>query len=97
MVYTEVEYSRLLAELDQKYIQDKKDLIRKVVTANNPHKIKGLVLSDQFGSIQLVSWGVGMIYGNKLPQAVYKGFELKKDGTIRKDRKMRTVYQRDLI
>lgn len=82
--------------LEIQYLNDKKKLYRKFAHANNPYKI-GDVISDHTTTIRIteepkVYTG---LYG--VPQCVYSGIQLNKDGQPSKKQKETKIYQSNII
>lgn len=97
MEYTQEDFVNSLKELEQKYRKDKEDINRIFATKNNPYKI-GDIVTDHIGTLLIEKIQFKPSYNANLPQCVFKGLELKKDGTpkIRQD-KNRRIYQDDII
>lgn len=69
--------------------KDKDALLIKFVDDNNPYKI-GDTVTDHIGSIRYDELKYTIV--NNIPTAVYRGVELKKDGTPKKRVIFRSVY-----
>lgn len=76
----------------------KRELLNKVFAIhNNPYKV-GDIVEDSNGKLEIEKITYSSSYGNYLPQCVFRGIDLKKDGTpkLRQD-KDRRVYQSNII
>jgi len=93
---TEQDYFIKLADLQAKLKIEEKKLIKEYVQSNATLKI-GQIATDSSGSIE-----IDLIYGsrinsNHIPVITYYGVILKKDGTPKKNRERRSIYQTALI
>jgi len=77
-----------LAQLLANYEQQKKELIKRYCIANNPYKV-GDVFTDAYGSIKIEK----IRFSTISECCVYFGHEVKKDGTPKKRRIVRTAWQ----
>lgn len=87
--------SEILA-IEEKFNNDKKELIKKYVIANNPYTI-GDIITDHTCSIKISS--IGIYFSSDLHNCccIYRGLELKKDGNPRKDNKIGLIYQSNIL
>ncbi len=74
----------------------KKSLAKDYAFSNNPHQI-GDVITDNNTTIKIekIKHTLGNSY--ELPECVYYGVELKKDGTPKKNGKLQGIWQRYVI
>ncbi len=88
------EYLQKEKNLTIEFENNKTELMKEFIRANNPYKA-GDIVTDHIGSIMIermsFSWG-----GWGRPCAVYHGIELKKDGTPTKKGSRREVYQSNI-
>jgi len=84
------EYDNKLKELSREFEEKKKQLYRDFAYSNNPYK-EGDIFTDHIGSILIKKIGVYVSFD--LPECVYTGLELKKDGTPTKKGNIRQAYQ----
>lgn len=87
----EQELENKIKQLKQEFEQKKREAIIEYCNANNPYKV-GDVFTDHIGSviieeIQYSERGMGR------PSCVYWGWELKKDGTLKKGNPKRQAWQ----
>lgn len=88
---TKEEYDKRVATLKNEHDKAIRELSKEYVLSNNPHK-PGDVVADHTGSIV-----IDRVFISYRPLcAVYQGRELKKDGTVKKNKKVRQVYQSNL-
>lgn len=86
------ELATALTELSADYVKRKNSLLRTYCQDNNSYSI-GDIFIDHIGSVKIEA--IRYMLSENLPCCVYHGFELKKDGTPRKDGKRRTAFQRN--
>jgi hypothetical protein len=85
------EYLEKVKQLESDFEMKKISLMKEFVVANNPYKV-GDTVTDLAGTILIES--MGFAWGaNSKPCATYYGPELKKDGTPKKNRDKRRVWQ----
>lgn len=91
--FTTFELVQKLEELKTKYDSEKFAIIKSYCDANNPYKV-GDVFTDHLGSILIkkISYQGSLLDSNNY-YCTYFGFNLKKDGTIRKDNSERWAHQ----
>lgn len=89
---TESEYKIRLDNLEQEFEKQKINLAK--VYAHS-HRLfqEGDTISDTVGSIIIDAVKFTRGSFNSLPECVYYGLELKKDGKLRKDGGRRSIYQ----
>lgn len=88
---TKEEYVKKLQTLKTNYDSRVKNLQIDYIAKNNPHRSGGVV-TDHLGSII-----IDKIFADLYSLcAVHQGRELKKDGTVKKNNKVRQVYQSNL-
>jgi len=68
------------------------EIICKYAVSNNPHRI-GDVVADNIVTIRIESMSATFDFCEFVPEMLYFGPILKKDGTERKDGKRGSVYQ----
>ncbi len=90
----EQEYKDGLKQLEKEYAENKKQLAIKYAMSNNPFNI-GDIFTDYIGSIRIDK--IGTYIGGGLPECMYHGVELKKDGTPTKKALRRTGYQSNQV
>ncbi len=96
--YTLEAYKARLEELEREATNKKNDLVREFALANKPPIKKGDIISDQSGSLKVESFSIRAGWGTtELPYCVFKGEELKKDGTPLKKRKEKSISQNNII
>lgn len=93
---TQEEFIIELEKLEQEMNDRVMSLSKKYAVSNKKYK-KGDIVTDNIGSILIDKWQFTRGGKRCLPQNVYSGYELKKDGNIRKDKSRRTVFERDII
>lgn len=83
-----------LDTLHKKYEADRKNILREFAYSNNPYQI-GDIFIDHIGGVKIESIGISIDYvtGNAISSCIYKGIELKKDGTPMKKQTGRIAYQ----
>ena len=91
---TKEEYLQGIKEIESKMDLLKTDLMKEYVKSNNPYK-KGDIVTDGIGSLRIES--MGFSWGYVSPCAVYRGIELKKDGSECKKQTGRTVFQSNIL
>ncbi len=79
-----------LKRLENEYFTERTRMIKAYCDAHNTHKV-GDVVTDHIGSVKLHK--ISYYVHSEHPCCIYVGLELKKDGTPRKDGKIRGVYQ----
>lgn len=89
------EYKQQVNNLEKEFEQKKIELIKYYVNSNNPYKI-GDNVTDHMGTIQIEKITYGFSTISKIPCAIYRGIELKKDGSPKKQNR-RDVWQTNLI
>lgn len=89
------EYLEGLDILKKEFERKKRDLALEFAKSNSTAKI-GDKVTDHIGSIIIESMGLSSTLGG-IPCMTYYGHELKKDGSIRKDKSKRRVLQMNLI
>lgn len=90
---TEQEYKKRLSAINEKYEADKKALYKEFALSNAKFKV-GDIIKDSRGIIK-----IEIVTGGKLgdlPETVYKGRELKKDLTPRKDKNILFIWGNDV-
>jgi hypothetical protein len=98
MEYTLEKFKSGIEDIETYAELKKSQLIAQFALANNPYKI-GDIVTDHIGSLLIEKIKVRNQYNyNKLPDCLYFGIELKKDGTpkIRQD-KDRRIFQSNII
>lgn len=95
MEYTLENYNKELKEIEVEMQARKKRTLIKYADANNTLKI-GDKVKDHIGEIIIEKILYSIEYRTGMPKCVYYGFELKKDGEIRKDKSKREVYQQNV-
>lgn len=95
MEYNEENYRKEIKQIESEFLLKKSELAKMYAFENNPYKI-GDIVTDHIGSIIIEKIQFTRPYGDKLPYCVYYGFELKKDGNIRKDKSKRSVRLVDI-
>ncbi len=97
MEYTQEKYQDDLKELHLKHELEINNLARVYALANNPYKL-GDIVEDHTGKllIEKITFTRGFGF-NGIPECVFRGIELRKDGTpMKKQDKNRTVYQSNI-
>lgn len=89
-VMTREELNIEIDRIENEAIDAKHKAISKYCFANNPYQI-GDIFEDHIGKILIEKIRVSAFYGD--PYCIYFGFELKKDGTPRKDGSKRWAHQ----
>ena len=87
-----IELDKLEQEMNDRIIS----LSKKYAISNKKHKI-GDVVTDNIGSVLIDHWQFTRGGKKWLPENIYSGYELKKDGSIRKDKSRRSVYEHNII
>lgn len=97
MEYTAENFVKSLKELEEKYRKEQQHINRIFALNNNPYKI-GDIITDHSGTLLIEEIKFKPSYNTELPECVFLGTELKKDGTpkLRQD-KDRRVYQSNII
>jgi hypothetical protein len=90
------EYERSLKKLKSQYDEQLTQLHKQYALANNTVKI-GDIVKDHMGSIQVEKMHIAWPFGSNIPEVVYHGLELKKDGTPKKNAVKREAWQSNLI
>lgn len=95
---TEQEYRETLHEINVKAENERRMLERAFATEHSPVEV-GDYISDYYNTIRVESWEVvkRSFKFNSLPCLIYRGKTCKKDGTPRKNPKMCSVYQCNLL
>lgn len=93
---TPEEYKRKQIELDYELEDRKKTLAKEYALSNNPYKV-GDIVTDHIGPLKIEKINISISYLDSLPQCVYFGIELKKDGTPMKKQNARGVWQKNII
>jgi hypothetical protein len=96
MEYNKENYEKQIAEIEKEAAERKTALVILYASENNPYKI-GDVVSDHSGSIIIEKITATVYWTTKFPCCSYWGLELKKDGTLRKDKSKRSVHQLNII
>lgn len=86
------EYRIKLDNLEQEFQKQKNSLAVEYAKAHQLFN-DGATISDSVGKIVVdkIKYTLGGV--SSMPEAVYYGIELKKDGTPRKDGSKRSIYQ----
>jgi hypothetical protein len=92
---TPEEFKQKLQELDSEFEKRKRDLNKEYAFSNNPYKV-GDIVTDHIGFLKIQTMKHTVSQYN-LPQCVYFGIELKKDGTPMKKQTGRGVWQENII
>jgi hypothetical protein len=92
---TPEEYKQKLLELDYEFEDRKYKLQKEFALSNNPHPI-GTIVTDHIGSLKIEKIRTTKTLANSLPQCVYFGIELKKDGTPMKKQTGRGAWQENI-
>lgn len=87
---TIVEYQDKLAEIERDYYKAKKLLQRNFALSNAKFKI-GDIIGDERFAFKVEGISVSMLNAY-VPEPVYYGLQLKRDMTVRKDRKKVCIY-----
>lgn len=87
------EYNSKLKSLNDKFETDKEEIQIEYALSNNPHKV-GDIIEDHYHTIQIERFKV--YPGLGIPQCVYYGTELKKDGSPTKKQINFTMYQSNI-
>jgi len=95
MEYNRENYEKGIAQIEREANARKIELIRLYASENNTFKV-GDVVKDHIGSI-IIEKITYTISSKKIPCCVYYGLELKKDGTPRKNKSKRSVYQGNVL
>jgi hypothetical protein len=90
------ELNKKIAAVEKEANAKKGAIYRECALSNNTVK-KGDIVTDQIGSALVKKIKVMFSYGDKMPQCVYEGPALKKDGSLRKDGTIRSAWQCNLI
>lgn len=90
---TKEEYNIKLKQIEIDSENAKKELYKEYAISNNPYKI-GDIISDHVKTIKIESWKYYKSFG--LPQCVYRGIRINKDGTIAKKQDNNTIYQENI-
>ena len=85
------QYEKKLKELENKFKEDKKLIQTEYALSNNTYT-KGDIFTDHIGKIMVERIDVTVNFMG-IPQCVYFGLELKKDGTPKKSNDKRWAYQ----
>lgn len=93
---TREEFERELKTLEEKHTNEKRELFIRCAKSNQKYKT-GDVITDHAKTIQVDHIRYQGSRFGCLPQAVYYGYVLKKDGTKRKDEKRDCIYQSNII
>lgn len=82
-----------LKELQEQFKIDEKNIIREFAFSNNPYKI-GDIVTDHIGSIKIekIKYSYSANF-DELPQCVYYGIELNKNGKPSKKQNHTAVWQ----
>ena len=88
---TKHELEQKLKELQQDYELKQKEEIRQFCDANNPYKV-GDKFTDHIGTIIIEKIRYSYTL-TRTPSCVYFGYELKKDGTPKKNKVRRDACQ----
>ena len=92
-----IEYSEKAIQLENEYKKKDDSLRREYALSNNPYKI-GDIIEDAFCAIKIDSmlFYLGRGYYGNIPSMIYKGVQLKKDLTPRKDGKRQAIHQSEV-
>lgn len=94
---TKQEYREALHEINVKAENERRVLARAFATEHSPVNV-GDYISDHYDTIRVESWDVvNGTYEYPLHCLVYRGMTCKKDGTPRKNPKMCSIYQSNLL
>ena len=90
---TEEEYEAKRTFIQKEYNNKLKALNKECASSNNPYKI-GDVITDHYHTIRIERIGLSSHKAhNDMPQCVYRGVELKKDGTPKKRQVDTVMFQ----
>ena len=92
---TKKEFDKELTALEDDFHTKKNDLYAMFAHGNNPFKI-GDKVRDKKGSIKITDMWVTTDMG-RYSEMTYRGIKLKMDGEELKAKKLRNIFQRDLI
>ena len=93
VLFTKEALTTKLREMEDKYQNDKRELLKKFADNNNPYSI-GDVFTDHLGSIIIEKFYYHLYpYNGGVPCYAYFGTELKKDGTPNKKGAKRKAFQ----
>ena len=89
------EYEIKLEAIRNAAISEEKKLKRECAFSNNPYSI-GDIIEDHIGKIRIekIRWVV--TYNANIPECVYTGIVLKKDGTPAKKEESRQIWQSNI-
>lgn len=90
-----ITYNKKLQELNDEYQKAKNELAIQCATENNPYKIDD-VITDHIGSIKISKMKAHSGFYS-IPEMMYFGVELKKDGTPKKNGDLRWVHQSNIL
>jgi hypothetical protein len=93
---TRLEYDDFLKQIQVEATQKKRELNVEYAMSLNAYS-KGDKISDHMGDIIIEKIGVSNGFLGSMPQCVYYGLELKKDGKPRKDKRKREVYSSNVL
>jgi len=95
MPMTVPEYKAAFDEIRDRQRKELDELNRKFATENSTVKI-GDIITDGNRRIKIDDISVTIDWFTDMPQCMYEGVELKKDGTPRKDGNRYSIYQESL-
>lgn len=93
---TKEEFTKKLEKLEKKHTHEQIELFIQYARSNQKYQ-NGNVITDHAKTIKIDDIKFQGPRFDCLPQAVYYGYVLKKDGTRRKDKKRDCIYQSNII
>ncbi len=90
------EFTRLKDKLKDQHSQEIRDLDMSFALSNNPYK-EGDIITSHLVSIKIEKILLQEGYGGHLPECIYYGPLVKKDGTPFKNGKTDHIYQSNII
>ena len=89
------EYKLKLENARNEYESNKDRISTEFAESNNPYKI-GDVVTDHYHTIKIEKHQIAFTGMNAIPECVFFGTELKKDGTPKKRQENNPVYQSNI-
>lgn len=93
---TPEQYSAKLKLLQLIHTDNLNELSIEYAMSNNTIAVDD-VITDHMGSIKVVDINVGTEFMGKYPICIYRGVEVKKDGTPKKKANVRDVWQNNIV